>query len=834
MAAASGKDGDKPLVLITGAAGSVGAAIIAALEGQCRLVGFDLPDKQADCETVAMDLTDPRSVERALAEVAERHGRRFAAVIHLAAYFDFTGEDKPLYEKINVEGSRHLLRALQAYEVERVIYAGTMLVHAPGEPGERIDETQPIEPKWAYPKSKARAEAAIEAERGRIPVLFLHIAGLYDERSLIPTLAHQIAHIYERDLKSHVYPGDLDAGQSVVHKEDLAEAFRLAVQHRAELPERATILIGEPETLSYGELQRQLGELLHGESSWPTLRLPKALASAGAWAEATFEPVIPDAFDQGETPFERPFLVYMADDHYALDIARARTMLGWQPKHRLAEVLPRIVARLQDDPLAWYEANRITPPPWLQEAAAGDADAEALRRRGERHYRRDHAANLWAPFFGMAMGSWLVASPPILGYAEPALIWSDIASGLLVGLLSLLTLSWRLAPLRWAIAGIGLWLLMAPLVFWTASAAAYLNDTLVGAIVICLAVVARPAPGIGLLARETGPTVPPGWDVSPSSWHQRLAIVGLAFVGLYVSRYLAAYQLGHIDSAWDPFFGPVAGEGGKNGTEVVITSAVSEAFPVPDAGLGAVAYLLEILTGVIGSSRRWRTMPWLVLLFGILIVPLGAVSIAFIIIQPIFIGTWCFLCLVQAAAMLAQIPYSLDELVATAQFLRRRRRAGKPLLRVLLFGDTDEGGAEGRQAGPAVGDSFEGPPRPLLRSIFASGLSWSWELGLSLLIGLWLLFTRATLGNAGTMADMDHLLGSLILTVTVTALADVAKIVRYLNVPLGLALVATPFLFGAGTAATLVSVALGLLLAWVSLRSVSVEARYGGWNRYIR
>ena len=59
------------------------------------------------------------------------------------------------------------------------------------------------------------------------------------------------------------------------------------------------------------------------------------------------------------------------------------------------------------------------------------------------------------------------------------------------------------------------------------------------------------------------------------------------------------------------------------GTARIITSHISEAWPVADAGLGAAVYVLEILTGVIGDKRRWRTMPWMVLFFGILIVPLG-------------------------------------------------------------------------------------------------------------------------------------------------------------------------------------------------------------------
>ena len=177
---------------------------------------------------------------------------------------------------------------------------------------------------------------------------------------------------------------------------------------------------------------------------------------------------------------------------------------------------------------------------------------------------------------------------------------------------------------------------------------------------------------------------PPGWHYNPSGWSQRLPVVILAFVGLFISRYLAAFQLGHIERAWDPFFG--------EGTERIITSYVSEAFPVSDAGLGAATYMLEVLTGVIGDRRRWRTMPWMVLLFGLMIVPLGVVSIAFIIIQPILLGTWCTLCLVAAAAMLLQIPYSLDEIVACLQFLDDRRRRGRNLWTVFWRGDTIEGG----------------------------------------------------------------------------------------------------------------------------------------------
>src|SRR5690606_28039304 len=221
---------------------------------------------------IPIDLRSDVSVAGAFAAIRERYGSRIASVIHLAAYFDFTGEENPLYEQVNVAGTRRLLQALQAFDVEQLIYSGTMLVHAPCAPGERIDETREIAPKWAYPRSKAAAEEIIRQEHGRIPYVLLHLAGLYDERTCIPTLAQQIARIYERDFKSYVYSGDPRTGQSVVHREDMIDAFRRAVERRRQLPVETVLLIGEPDVLGYDELQDRIGRLIHGEAEWTTLR----------------------------------------------------------------------------------------------------------------------------------------------------------------------------------------------------------------------------------------------------------------------------------------------------------------------------------------------------------------------------------------------------------------------------------------------------------------------------------------------------------------------------------------------------------------------------------
>src|SRR5207247_209749 len=134
-----------------------------------------------------------------------------------------------------------------------------------------------------------------------------------------------------------------------------------------------------------------------------------------------------------------------------------------------------------------------------------------------------------------------------------------------------------------------------------------------------------------------------GSDV-PSAWVHVAPLIALGFLGWFTARYLAGFQLGYYHTAWDPFFG--------DSTMRVLHSKVSRMWPISDAGLGAAAYTFEALMGYMGGPSRWRTMPWMVLLFGILVVPLGIVHILLVISMPVVVGYWCTLCLAAATVML--------------------------------------------------------------------------------------------------------------------------------------------------------------------------------------
>ena len=426
----------------------------------------------------------------------------------------------------------------------------------------------------------------------------------------------------------------------------------------------------------------------------------------------------------------------------------------------------------------------------------------------------------WPHFANMVLGVWLITSAFALGYGSRALQISDVLSGLLVILLAVLSLSsqpfWKLwSP--WANSLVGVWLLFAPLVFWAPTAAAYSNDTLLGALVIVFAILAPGMPMAAGMSMEPGPDVPSGWSYNPSSWTQRAPIIALALVGFFLSRQMAAFELGHITSIPDPFFGL--------GTENVLTSEVSRSFPIADAGLGAFAYMIEFLMGFMGDKQRWRTMPWMVTFFGILVVPLGIVSVSLIILQPLAVGAWCTPCLIAAAAMLVMIALTLDEVVAMIQFLVQASREGQPLWRIFWLG--------GALRNPTVSD-------PIRQDVVSAGaMVWGvmlpWNLLLSIALGIWLMFAPSVLRSDGAAAHSDHLVGALIVTAAVIALADVGRATRFINILFAVWVIAAPWILAGATSGSKWSDAvIGVLVIVLSLPRGPVLERYGSWQPYIR
>lgn len=348
------------LILVTGCCGRIGTLVVDRFaKAGYTVIGWDFvePRSRENMDYYKVDLSSDSDVTQNLQVIKSKYGNHLTSVIHLVAYYSFSGEHPELYDKITVQGTARLLRCLQTFNVEEFIFSSTQLVYAPCEVGQKIKDDSPLNPKWDYPKSKVKTEKVIHEEHGNIPVVILRIAGCYDDECHSIPIAHQIQRIYEHQFISHLYSGNVTHGSPFLHLDDLIDCFWLCVEKRKNLPNELTLLIGEGKTMSYEEMQKEISSLIDG-SSIKTFQVPKWFAKIGAW--------ILDHIP-GQDSFIQPWMIDVADDNYTLDISKAKKILGWEPKHFVGNTLPTMIINLKKDPVKWYKTNDLKIPKKIQE-----------------------------------------------------------------------------------------------------------------------------------------------------------------------------------------------------------------------------------------------------------------------------------------------------------------------------------------------------------------------------------------------------------------------------------------------------------------------------------
>jgi uncharacterized membrane protein len=130
-------------------------------------------------------------------------------------------------------------------------------------------------------------------------------------------------------------------------------------------------------------------------------------------------------------------------------------------------------------------------------------------------------------------------------------------------------------------------------------------------------------------------------DDGPAGWPHRLAVAALAALGGCIAAYLAMYQLGLLPGVWDPVFGPAS-------SQAVLTSPLSRSLPIPDALLGAAAYVCEVCLAMLGGRDRWLVHPRLVLAYGVVLAGLALSSLGLVLVQVLVLRSACTLCLTSA------------------------------------------------------------------------------------------------------------------------------------------------------------------------------------------
>ena len=222
--------------LVTGASGFVGAALartLLAAGWHVRVLTRASSDRRnlrtLDVENTVGDLTDPASLERAVADCD--------AVFHAAADYRLWVPDPETMYRANVDGTRHLIAAAHRAGVKRIVYTSSVAcigLPADGSPGTEATPVALTEMVGHYKRSKFLAErAALEAAAEGAPVVIVNPAAPVGPRDVKPTPTGQIV----LDAALGRTPAYVDTGLNIVHVDDVAAGHVLAF-HRGRIGER--------------------------------------------------------------------------------------------------------------------------------------------------------------------------------------------------------------------------------------------------------------------------------------------------------------------------------------------------------------------------------------------------------------------------------------------------------------------------------------------------------------------------------------------------------------------------------------------------------------------
>ncbi|MCB9471672.1 MAG: NAD(P)-dependent oxidoreductase [Candidatus Obscuribacterales bacterium] len=346
------------VIVLTGSTGRIGNALAKKLHEDFTIVGLDIvePDSYHIDDWLYTDFTDTAVVKSSFNSIRSKYGRDLRAVVHLVAYYDFSGKESPLYKELTVNGTRRVLDCLKDFDLRQFVYTSSHLVHAPCDLGEKIREEDSLEGKWEYPESKIEAEKLIKATPTDFCSVIYRIAGVYDDYCNSLPLSRQIRRIYERSVTSAVYPGDIKTHQPYIHMNDVVSAIALGI--KKEFDKDQIFLLAEPNAPSYDDLQRVISKCIYGEE-WETAYVAPELAKAGAWVQD----LLPC------DSFIKPWMVDLADDNYELDIAKAASQLNWHPVNRVLRTIEKMVIALKNNPSEWFHHHGIVVTPELDAIA---------------------------------------------------------------------------------------------------------------------------------------------------------------------------------------------------------------------------------------------------------------------------------------------------------------------------------------------------------------------------------------------------------------------------------------------------------------------------------
>ena len=348
----------RPRLLVTGASGFVGRHLLEILAPRWQIFALDRRSRvesgisrHPNIRWEQVDLKDEAALAASFGRI--RDGGGADALIHLAAYYDFTGEDHPEYRLTNLEGTRRVLELSRGLGLQRFFFASSLAGCPFPKPGEVVSELTPPSGEHVYSRSKRQGEEMVARYRESFPSVILRFPALFSDWCQYEPLSVFLETWLSRRWNARVLAGRGRSALPYLHVRDAARGMEVALSRRTELEPGEVLALSWDGAITHLDLFRSASEEYFGRDARPPIFLPRALCALGMWGRDLTGRLL------GERPFERPWMARYIDEQLTVDASRTRSRLGWQPRPRLGILhrVPFMVENFKSDPVEWQRRN---------------------------------------------------------------------------------------------------------------------------------------------------------------------------------------------------------------------------------------------------------------------------------------------------------------------------------------------------------------------------------------------------------------------------------------------------------------------------------------------
>jgi nucleoside-diphosphate-sugar epimerase len=347
-----------PRLIITGASGFVGRHLLEVLKEDYLIYGLARRSQARSGAPVhpnitwfQVDIGDRKSLEDVFKRIRAEGGAEI--LIHLAAHYDFTGEEHPEYYRTNVEGLRNVLDLSKAARVRWFLFSSSVAACQFPKPGSALDETSAPDGDHIYARTKGIGERMLREYRDAFQSVIVRFAALFSDWCEYPPLYVFLDTWLSSRWNRRVLGGKGLSAIPYLHIQEIPRFFTSILDRLDDLaPEQ--VLIASPDgSVSHLELFESAGRDYFGQRVKPVF-MPKALCGPGIRARDLLGRVT------GERPFERPWMAEYIDLAMNVNSLRSRQILSWGPRPRLELLrrMPFLIESFKTDPVEWNRRNR--------------------------------------------------------------------------------------------------------------------------------------------------------------------------------------------------------------------------------------------------------------------------------------------------------------------------------------------------------------------------------------------------------------------------------------------------------------------------------------------